>query len=429
MFPFQLPTYETGYPSFGTPLAGAAVGLPYPVSAGPSYYTVPVVAPSALPVSYQYGTTVPISAPIYTDISHSALASTTYSYGPTLPTAPMFSYGPTYAALPSPRYDASPCYGASATYIYPSTPYLEAYSNAAPLVPSPGTAKAANAIVIAEALGRESIEREEVIEEEATAAEEVSAAAPAPVVEEPAPVPAPVEEPAPVPAPVEEPAPVPAPVVEEPAPVRAPVEEPTPVPAPVEEPAPVPAPVEEPAPVPAPVEEPTPVPAPVEEPTPVPAPVVEEETEPVQANVAFSIGNIVKVTVLEAKSLIPGNPQGTSDPYVLVALGDQQKKTTTKKCTLEPSWRETFNFDILDLDAKSLKFTVLDKDSKSADNGLGTTTFSIDSLVFTKREKPTLKLTGDKNAQSTMTKYKSRNKSFKQKTFGNLKIQVEIVAP
>ena len=388
MFPFQLPTYETGYPSFGTPLAGAAVGLPYPVSAGPSYYTVPVVAPSALPVSYQYGTTVPISAPIYTDISHSALASTTYSYGPTLPTAPMFSYGPTYAALPSPRYDASPCYGASATYIYPSTPYLEAYSNAAPLVPSPGTAKAANAIVIAEALGRESIEREEVIEEEATAAEEVSAAAPAPVVEEPAPVPAPVEEPAPVPAPVEEPAPVPAPV-----------------------------------------EEPTPVPAPVEEPTPVPAPVVEEETEPVQANVAFSIGNIVKVTVLEAKSLIPGNPQGTSDPYVLVALGDQQKKTTTKKCTLEPSWRETFNFDILDLDAKSLKFTVLDKDSKSADNGLGTTTFSIDSLVFTKREKPTLKLTGDKNAQSTMTKYKSRNKSFKQKTFGNLKIQVEIVAP
>lgn len=40
------------------------------------------------------------------------------------------------------------------------------------------------------------------------------------------------------------------------------------------------------------------------------------------------------------------DPNGKSDPYCIINLGDQQQSTNVQYSTLNPEWRETFKFEL-----------------------------------------------------------------------------------
>ena len=54
-------------------------------------------------------------------------------------------------------------------------------------------------------------------------------------------------------------------------------------------------------------------------------------------------GGTVNVEVVRASAL-PRADKQSSDPYLMLSLGEQKFKTTTKKKTLDPEWNESFTF-------------------------------------------------------------------------------------
>jgi hypothetical protein len=79
------------------------------------------------------------------------------------------------------------------------------------------------------------------------------------------------------------------------------------------------------------------------------------------------------ITVLSARNLDAADVFGTSDPFVVVALAGEgryesrAKKTTVKKRTLNPKWRESFTYVVADPSAaRDALFAVFDSDGKGA---------------------------------------------------------------
>ena len=69
----------------------------------------------------------------------------------------------------------------------------------------------------------------------------------------------------------------------------------------------------------------------------------------------------VKITIVEAIGLLPKDNNGLSDPYCLVQVGRNVKKTSTKKKMLNPVWHETFDFKA-DSARESIKIRIWDED-------------------------------------------------------------------
>jgi RAS protein activator-like 1 len=79
------------------------------------------------------------------------------------------------------------------------------------------------------------------------------------------------------------------------------------------------------------------------------------------------MGSFLTVHVVEARDLIPMDVDGTSDPYVILRIEDQQIETTFKKSTLNPVWNESFTFEISQ-GTLPLLIEVMDKDTFGEDD-------------------------------------------------------------
>jgi Ca2+-dependent lipid-binding protein len=78
----------------------------------------------------------------------------------------------------------------------------------------------------------------------------------------------------------------------------------------------------------------------------------------------------LSIKVKEAKGIPAADSNGKSDPYVVLTIGGQKKKTKIIHKTLEPKWYEDFRFDIDD-SQHVLRFEVFDHDKFSKDDSLG----------------------------------------------------------
>ncbi len=78
----------------------------------------------------------------------------------------------------------------------------------------------------------------------------------------------------------------------------------------------------------------------------------------------------LSIKVKEAKGIPAADSNGKSDPYVVLTIGGQKKKTKIIHKTLEPKWYEEFRFDIDD-SQHVLRFEVFDHDKFSKDDSLG----------------------------------------------------------
>ncbi|XP_059403685.1 multiple C2 and transmembrane domain-containing protein 1-like isoform X5 [Carassius carassius] len=80
---------------------------------------------------------------------------------------------------------------------------------------------------------------------------------------------------------------------------------------------------------------------------------------------------IVSISLIKAHDLQPMDANGLSDPYVKFRMGHQKYKSKTIPKTLNPQWREQFDFHLYDEQGGFIDVTLWDKDAGKKDDFMG----------------------------------------------------------
>ncbi|XP_030636827.1 multiple C2 and transmembrane domain-containing protein 1 [Chanos chanos] len=80
---------------------------------------------------------------------------------------------------------------------------------------------------------------------------------------------------------------------------------------------------------------------------------------------------IVSISLIEGRNLQPMDANGLSDPYVKFRLDHQKYKSKTIPKTLNPQWREQFDFHLYEEHGGFIDITVWDKDVGKRDDFMG----------------------------------------------------------
>uniref|UniRef100_A0A673CL67 Multiple C2 domains, transmembrane 1a n=1 Tax=Sphaeramia orbicularis TaxID=375764 RepID=A0A673CL67_9TELE len=89
---------------------------------------------------------------------------------------------------------------------------------------------------------------------------------------------------------------------------------------------------------------------------------------------------IVSISLIEGRCLQPMDANGLSDPYVKFRMGHQKYKSKTIPKTLNPQWREQFDFHLYDEQGGFVDITVWDKDAGKKDDFMGRCTIDLSLL-------------------------------------------------
>ncbi|KAF3325979.1 putative ADP-ribosylation factor GTPase-activating protein AGD13 [Carex littledalei] len=79
----------------------------------------------------------------------------------------------------------------------------------------------------------------------------------------------------------------------------------------------------------------------------------------------------------------------SSDPYVIVRVGDATAKTKVIKSCLNPVWNEEFTFDIIE-SLRAIQFEVFDKDTFKHDDKMGHTFMDLQPIFAASKLKRAL---------------------------------------
>lgn len=74
------------------------------------------------------------------------------------------------------------------------------------------------------------------------------------------------------------------------------------------------------------------------------------------------MGLVLRVQVLKGRNLAAKDKSGTSDPYLVLTLGDAKQATSVASKTLNPEWNQTFEFPVLSADSALFEAVCWDKD-------------------------------------------------------------------
>ncbi|XP_035246385.1 multiple C2 and transmembrane domain-containing protein 1 isoform X7 [Anguilla anguilla] len=105
---------------------------------------------------------------------------------------------------------------------------------------------------------------------------------------------------------------------------------------------------------------------------------------------------IVSISLIEGRNLTPMDTNGLSDPYVKFRLGHQKYKSKTMPKTLNPQWREQFDFHLYEENGGVMEVTVWDKDAGKRDDFIGRSLLHLSGLSKEHTHKLELPLEEDK---------------------------------
>lgn len=75
-----------------------------------------------------------------------------------------------------------------------------------------------------------------------------------------------------------------------------------------------------------------------------------------------NMGLVLRVKVLKGRNLAPKDKSGTSDPFLVLTLGDAKQATSVVSKTLNPEWNQTFELPVTTADNDLLEAVCWDKD-------------------------------------------------------------------
>ncbi|KAL6045545.1 hypothetical protein STEG23_026301, partial [Scotinomys teguina] len=101
---------------------------------------------------------------------------------------------------------------------------------------------------------------------------------------------------------------------------------------------------------------------------------------------------IVSITLIEGRDLKAMDSNGLSDPYVKFRLGHQKYKSKIMPRTLNPQWREQFDFHLYEERGGIIDITAWDKDAGKRDDFIGRCQVDLSSLSREQTHKLELQL-------------------------------------